>query len=118
MECATSHSVNWGPAVHAAGPTRSYHTALSAETSRGNLKQPRCKSPRRSANCAPRSDAQVQFARAVALGLGTVTHLENGSRPPDPQSLVALAQAARESGRHDLAETFVRALPGVHEGLL
>ena len=61
---------------------------------------------------------QVQFARAVALGLGTVTHLENGSRPPDPRSLVALARAACGNGRHDLAETFVRALPGVREGLL
>src|SRR5215472_3035206 len=61
---------------------------------------------------------QVQFARAVALGLGTVTHLENGNRRPDPKSLVALAQTACGSGRHDLAEIFVCALPGVYEGLL
>jgi transcriptional regulator with XRE-family HTH domain len=63
-------------------------------------------------------DTQSAFGKRTNLSSSSVAHFENGSRRPDPGSLVFLARAAFKVGRKDLAEIFVAELPGVSEELL
>ena len=63
-------------------------------------------------------DTQAAFAKRTNLSAASVAHFENGSRKPDPGSLVFLARTACKGGLEDLAEVFVANLPGVREELL
>jgi transcriptional regulator with XRE-family HTH domain len=61
---------------------------------------------------------QVQFAKKLGIGLGSLTHYETGARRPDVATIARLARAAHDASRVDLAEIFVVAIPGVRDGLL
>jgi transcriptional regulator with XRE-family HTH domain len=63
-------------------------------------------------------ETQAAFAKRVGLSAPSVAHFENGSRRPDPGSLVHLVRAALKGGHQDLADVLVRELPGVREDLL
>jgi len=61
-------------------------------------------------------ESQQAFSNRLGLSIATVVKYEAG-REPTGKSLLALAQTAREAGRHDLASVFMRTL--VHSlGLL
>jgi transcriptional regulator with XRE-family HTH domain len=62
--------------------------------------------------------SQPKMAEMLVLSVASLAHFETGARKPDAESRARLTKAAMDARRYDLADIFVKDLPGVREGVL